>query len=40
MMDVMYEVPSMRNVDKVLITEETIRDGKEPELIFRQDRAA
>jgi ATP-dependent Clp protease ATP-binding subunit ClpX len=40
MRDVMYEVPSMRNVDKVLITEETIRDGKEPELILRQDRAA
>jgi ATP-dependent Clp protease ATP-binding subunit ClpX len=39
MTDVMYEVPSLRNVRKVLITEETVRDRKEAEIIFL-DRAA
>jgi ATP-dependent Clp protease ATP-binding subunit ClpX len=30
MMDVMFEVPSMENVTKVVITEEAVRGTEEP----------
>lgn len=33
MNDVMYELPSQKDVVKCIITEETVRDGKEPELV-------
>jgi ATP-dependent Clp protease ATP-binding subunit ClpX len=35
MTDIMYYIPSKTNVDKVIITRETVTDGKEPEIIYK-----
>lgn len=34
MMDVMFEVPAHHNVQKVIVTRETIEEGKKPEILF------
>lgn len=38
MMDIMYDVPSLRGVVRVVITEDTVRKGEPPELV-RVDRS-
>ncbi|SHJ82182.1 ATP-dependent Clp protease ATP-binding subunit ClpX [Tepidibacter formicigenes] len=37
MMDIMFEIPSREDIQKVIITEETIIDNKEPLVIFEND---
>ena len=36
MLDVMFSVPSMKNVEKVIITEEVVEGGKEPVILMRE----
>lgn len=36
MTDVMYEIPSRDDVEKCVITEETVTEGREPELVLRK----
>jgi ATP-dependent Clp protease ATP-binding subunit ClpX len=38
MLDVMYEIPSLENVDKCVITKESVVSNKEPELIFNDNK--
>ncbi len=38
MLDIMYEIPSVNNVEKVIITKECILDGAKPELIYNENR--
>jgi len=40
MMDVMYDIPSKRNVEKCIIDKETIASGKPPTLIFNETKKA
>jgi ATP-dependent Clp protease ATP-binding subunit ClpX len=40
MLDIMYELPSMDNVETCRITAETVRDGSEPILLPKEDDAA
>lgn len=35
MLDIMYEIPSRNDIEKCIITEETVKNGKEPELILK-----
>ncbi len=35
MLDIMYEIPSRDDVEKVIITEETVKDKKPPELVLK-----
>ncbi len=37
MMEIMFEIPSREDIEKVVITEETIKDLKEPLVIFKKD---
>jgi ATP-dependent Clp protease ATP-binding subunit ClpX len=37
LMDVMYDLPSLKNVQKVVIDESTIADGGKPLLVYKQD---
>ncbi|MBU3621617.1 ATP-dependent Clp protease ATP-binding subunit ClpX [Polynucleobacter sp. CS-Odin-A6] len=37
LMDVMYDLPSLRNVQKVVIDDSTIADGGKPILVYKQD---
>ena len=37
MMDVMYKIPSDDNISKCIITEDTINNNAEPEIIYRTD---
>jgi ATP-dependent Clp protease ATP-binding subunit ClpX len=37
LMDVMYDLPSLRNVQKVVIDEASIADGGKPLLVYKQD---
>jgi len=34
----MYELPSMTNVEKIIITKECITDGAKPELVYNENR--
>ncbi len=36
MLDVMFSVPSMKNVEKVIITEEVVEGGKKPVILMRE----
>ncbi len=36
LMDTMFELPSIRNVDKVVVDESTIEEGKAPLLVYRE----
>lgn len=36
MLNVMYEIPSRDDIDKCIVTRETIRDHKEPDLIYME----
>jgi ATP-dependent Clp protease ATP-binding subunit ClpX len=36
MTDIMFEIPSNENIQKCIITGETVRDGKEPEVVINQ----
>lgn len=38
MLDIMYEIPSMNNVEKVIISKECILDGAKPELVYNENR--
>lgn len=38
MLDIMYEIPSMNNVEKVIISKECILEGAKPELIYNENR--
>jgi ATP-dependent Clp protease ATP-binding subunit ClpX len=40
MLDVMYEVPSSHDIERVVVTEETIRERKDPEIVPADRRAA
>ncbi|MFH1755021.1 MAG: ATP-dependent Clp protease ATP-binding subunit ClpX [Candidatus Latescibacterota bacterium] len=40
MLQIMYDIPSKTNVRKIVITEETIRNHAEPEMIYHRDRRA
>jgi len=40
MMDVMYDIPSKRNVEKCIIDKETVNSGKPPTLIFNEAKKA
>jgi ATP-dependent Clp protease ATP-binding subunit ClpX len=35
-MDVMYDLPSLKNVQKVVIDESTIAEGGKPILVYKQ----
>ena len=37
LMDVMYDLPSLKNVQKVVIDDSTIADGGKPILVYKQD---
>ena len=37
MLDIMYEVPSRKDVSKVIITEETVKEKKAPELVLKAE---
>lgn len=39
MTDVMYEIPSRKNVEKCIITKETVTDDAEPTLILKEKRS-
>ena len=39
MLDIMYEIPSKLNVKECIIDEEVIRNGQEPTLIYRSEKA-
>ncbi len=38
MLDIMYEIPSMNNVEKVIISKECILEGAKPELVYNENR--
>jgi len=40
LMDIMYDLPSLKNVEKVVIDESTIQDGGKPLLVYKQDAEA
>jgi ATP-dependent Clp protease ATP-binding subunit ClpX len=35
-MDVMYELPSLKNVQKVVIDESTVQTGAKPLIVYKQ----
>ena len=37
LMDIMYDLPSLKNVEKVVIDESTIQDSGKPLLVYKQD---
>jgi ATP-dependent Clp protease ATP-binding subunit ClpX len=37
LMDVMYDLPSLKNVQKVVIDESSISEGGKPLLVYKQD---
>jgi len=39
MLDVMFDIPSRRDVAKCIVTEECVRDGAPPQLILRGEEA-
>jgi len=40
MLDVMYEIPSSTNVEKCIVTKETVESGAEPTMIINENRKA
>jgi len=38
LLDIMYEIPSMNNVEKCIITKECVETGAKPELIYNENR--
>lgn len=40
MLDVMYDIPSATNVEKCIVTKETVESGAEPTLIINENRKA
>jgi ATP-dependent Clp protease ATP-binding subunit ClpX len=40
MLDVMYEVPSNHEITQVIINEESVRTGEQPQIIYSDLRAA
>jgi len=38
MMDIMYEVPSDDTIEKCIITKETVENGAEPELVYKESK--
>ena len=38
MMDIMYEVPSRDDIEKVVITKESITDNKQPYVILKSNK--
>jgi len=38
MLDIMYDIPSSNNIEKVIITKECIADGAKPEIIYNENR--
>ncbi|MBQ7668109.1 MAG: ATP-dependent Clp protease ATP-binding subunit ClpX [Clostridia bacterium] len=38
MLEIMYEIPSLNNVEKCIITKECIENGAKPELIYNENR--
>ncbi len=40
MLDIMYELPSEKNVTKCLISKECVLQGKRPELVYREKKAS
>jgi len=38
MLDIMYDIPSSNNIEKVIITKECILDGAKPEVIYNENR--
>lgn len=39
MLDIMYDIPSSSNIEKVIITKECILDGAKPEVVYNENRA-
>ena len=37
MLDIMYEIPSRNDVEKVIITKETVNDKSGPELVLKSE---
>lgn len=40
MLDVMYDVPSIENIQEVVITEEVITEGEYPEIVYKEEGGA
>jgi len=40
MLDVMFDVPSKSEIEKVIITKESITEGKQPEIVYAVDKAS
>ncbi len=38
MLDIMYDIPSSNNIEKVIITKECILEGAKPEIIYNENR--
>lgn len=38
MRDIMFEIPSNPKIEKCIVTQETVRDGKEPKLILNENK--
>lgn len=39
LLDTMFELPDMENVTEVVVTEETVKDGKTPEFVYAEKKA-
>jgi len=37
-LEVMYEIPSISNIEKCIITKETIENGQQPELVINENK--
>ena len=40
MRDIMYEIPSNKNIETCIITKETVENGNEPKLILNEVKKA
>jgi ATP-dependent Clp protease ATP-binding subunit ClpX len=40
MLDVMYDIPSVDNIEKCIITRETVINNQQPDLIYGEQRKA
>lgn len=38
MMDIMYELPSRKNVEKIIITKESVEEGVDPEVVINENK--
>ena len=38
MLDIMYDIPSSNNIEKVIITPECILEGAKPEIVYNENR--